>query len=123
MSKNNKQKEFPSIYRVITEKNNAPLIVLSILLCVALLIVGIDLDNNIKEREAGKKVYDEKTREIKFWEEGIALYPGFRDGYFQLAILEYERGNFEKSREYLRKVMLIDPYFEESKKLEKILGD
>jgi len=122
MSKNNKRIEFPSIYRAITDKNNAPFIVLSILLVIAVFMVGIDLDKNVSERDS-KKLYEEKSKEIKFWEEGVVRYTGFRDGYFKLALLEFQRGNFNKSREYLEKALSIDPSFEEGKSLEKILED
>ena len=123
MSKNNKRIEFPSIYRAITDKNNAPYIVLSILLVIAVFMVGIDLDKNVSERDSKKKLYEEKSKEIKFWEEGVVRYTGFRDGYFKLALLEFQRGNFNKSREYLEKALSIDPSFEEGKSLEKILED
>ncbi|HBB76403.1 MAG: hypothetical protein A2186_01720 [Candidatus Levybacteria bacterium RIFOXYA1_FULL_41_10] len=123
MSKNNKRIEFPSIYRAITDKNNAPFIVLSILLVIAVFMVGIDLDKNVSERDSKKKLYEEKSKEIKFWEEGVVRYTGFRDGYFKLALLEFQRGNFNKSREYLEKALSIDPSFEEGKSLEKILED
>ena len=123
MSKNNKRIEFPSIYRAITDKNNAPFIVLSILLVIAVFMVGIDLDKNVSERDSKKKLYEEKSKEIKFWEEGVVRYTGFRDGYFKLALLEFQRGNFNKSREYLEKDLSIDPSFEEGKSLEKILED
>ncbi|MEK9178832.1 MAG: hypothetical protein AAB801_03565, partial [Patescibacteria group bacterium] len=114
---------FPSIYRAITDKENAPLIVLSIFLVLAIFMVGLDLNKNLEEKELRAKLYDSKVKEVRFWEENLSKYPQFKDAYFRLAILYYEVGDFEKSDSFLKKVFLLDPSFEEGKKLERLLKD
>ena len=84
-------------------------------------MVGLDLNKNLEEKELRQKLYDSKTQEIKFWEENLSKYPEYRDAYFRLAILRYEVGDFGESESYLKKVFLLDPSFEEGKKLEKLL--
>ena len=115
-------KKFPSIYRLITDKTNAPLIVLSVFLVIAIFIVGVDLSQNLSEKDLRERLYASKVKEVGFWEKNLSKYPGYRDAYFRLAVLEYELRNFEKSEDYLEKVFKLDPSFEEGEKLEKLLG-
>lgn len=122
-TKQNKSRKFPSIYRTITDKKNAPLVVVSMLIITGILIVGVDLNSNLNEKNLRQKVHTSKIEEIKFWEENLPKYPEYRDAYFRIAVLYYEVGNFDKSEEYLKKVFFLDPSFEEGKKLEKLLKD
>ena len=121
MKKQNRK--FPSIYRLITDKENAPFVVLSIFLVVAIFLVGLDLNKNLEEKNLRQKIYASKLQEINFWEENLSKYPEYRDAYFRLAVLYYEVGDFEKSESYLNRVFLLDPSFEEGKELEKLLKD
>ncbi|KKR76091.1 MAG: hypothetical protein UU21_C0018G0002 [Candidatus Levybacteria bacterium GW2011_GWA2_40_8] len=121
MKKQNRK--FPSIYRSITDKENAPLVVLSAFIIVAIFMVGLDLNKNLEDKALRQKLYESKTQEIKFWEENLSKYPEYRDAYFRLAVLYYEVGNFGKSESYLNRVFLLDPSFEEGKELEKLLKD
>lgn len=72
-----------------------------------------------KEKDALGKLYGEKQH----WERVVAKYPDYRDGYYQLAIIEYSLGNKEQAKYYLVKTFEIDANFEEGKELEKILKD
>ena len=121
MKKQNRK--FPSIYRLITDKENAPLVVLSTFIIVAIFMVGLDLNKNLEEKALHQKLYESKTQEIKFWEENLSKYPEYRDAYFRLATLYYEVGDFGKSESYLDRVFFLDPSFEEGKELEKLLKD
>ncbi len=58
---------------------------------------------------------------ITSWEKIIKEKPNFRDGYLQLAILYYKIYENEKAKESLKKALLIDPNFEPSKELKKII--
>lgn len=58
---------------------------------------------------------------INFWQSIANKYEGYKDAYFQTAFLEYKLGNFKKALEYNKKALLLDPNFEDSKKLEVLL--
>ncbi len=60
--------------------------------------------------------------ERTYWEDVVKRHPGYRDAYFKLAILSFQLGEREKAKEYLQEVFLIDPNFEEGRKLAKELG-
>ncbi|MCL5970930.1 MAG: tetratricopeptide repeat protein [Patescibacteria group bacterium] len=52
----------------------------------------------------------------------MSRYKDYRDGYFRLAILEYQLNDNAKAQEYLDKVMKLDPNFEEGRKFEQFLN-
>lgn len=57
-------------------------------------------------------------QDIVFWEEQIKKYPGFRDGYMQLALLYYQLGNKMEAKRNLEHAFVIDPNFEKGRELE-----
>lgn len=94
---------------------------LSILLLGAISIVGFDLYQNFQEKQRVGEDRQKIISEVIFWESVINKYKGYRDAYFNLAVLEYKMKNFEKARVYLQKTLDIDPNFDAGRKLEKIL--
>ncbi len=56
-----------------------------------------------------------------YWQKIVKEYKGYRDGYFQLALLEYQLKNKEKAKVYLQEALKLDPNFEEGRKLEQLL--
>lgn len=58
---------------------------------------------------------------IRYWEMIVAEKPDYRDGYLQLALLHYKLYENDKAREYLEKVLKLDPNFEPARELERIL--
>lgn len=66
---------------------------------------------------------EEKRIENKIaqWEEILEKYPGYRDAYLRLAVLNWQINNSEKAKEYLEKAKELDPNFETTKELEEIL--
>lgn len=60
---------------------------------------------------------------INFWQSVVDKYDGYKDAYFQIAIFEYRLGNYKKAQEYNKKALLLDPNFEDSKKLEVLLEE
>ncbi|MCX6724873.1 MAG: hypothetical protein NTV20_02120 [Candidatus Shapirobacteria bacterium] len=70
-----------------------------------------------------KKHYDDPKdiqRLIGAWGKIVQEKPNYRDGYLQLAILNYKIYENEKAEEYLNKALAIDPNFEPAKELKKI---
>jgi tetratricopeptide (TPR) repeat protein len=60
---------------------------------------------------------------INFWQSIADKYDGFRDAYFQMAILDYSLGNFPKAKSENKKALSLDPNFVDAQKLEVILGN
>jgi len=124
--------KFPRIYRFITE---APVFkhlgrlqkkfilagFLSLLFISAIIYVFFDLYRNLAYKERLEKERDLIINQIKKWHSVAEKHKGYRDAYFQIALLEYRLGNFDKSREYLTKTLLLDPNYKEGKELESLL--
>lgn len=58
---------------------------------------------------------------IAAWEKIIEEKPNYRDGYLQLAYLHYRLYENERAKEYLEKAIELDPNYEPTKELEKLL--
>lgn len=65
---------------------------------------------------------DLTTKEIEYWTTFLESYPTYKDGWLELAKLEYQRGNLEKARLSLQKAENVDPNSEEVKRLKGVLG-
>ncbi|MBI2430816.1 MAG: hypothetical protein HYV39_02270 [Candidatus Levybacteria bacterium] len=108
----------PSIFRSFSDKLFG---ILVFLLLIAVIASGIRVYDHFQKRQF---VLGERLailEKITFWEEVAKKYKGYRDGYFQLAVLEYQLGEKEKAKMYLEKVFELDPNFEEGRSLEKLL--
>jgi len=55
------------------------------------------------------------------WEKIIAEKPGYRDAYLQLAKLCYQIYEDEKAKKYLQKAIELDPNYEPTQELQKII--
>jgi len=126
--------KFPKIFRFITEqkyfkrikKHQWRLITagfVSAIILGAIVIVGADSYKNYQENKRLSEKRENIETQIKFWKSINQKYPGFRDSYFELAILEYQLKDFSKSREYLKEVLRLDPNFKSGRKLESILNE
>lgn len=122
--------KFPSIYRFITEYLRSQIhwsieavffAVIGILLVSLSFFVGFRLTNDLSYIEKLKEQHKSIASQIAFWENAVSTYKDFRDGYFKLALLEYQRGNLLKAKVYLQDALIIDPNFEKGRELEKIL--
>ena len=87
-----------------------------------LLVSFYSLYDSYKKKQEIDKTRQEIVSSILYWERVIDRYKDYRDGYFQLAVLEYRLTNFERSRDYLDKALTIDPNFEKGRMLEQILN-
>lgn len=147
MKNKKKSSQFPSIYRIITENKLfkklkelefrlilqakhkkyvyyffvALTLIISTFLIIGILMFGIKfykLSNEYTKLRSERISLEQK---INFWQSIANKYEGYKDAYFQIALLEYRLGNFKKSQEYNKKALLLDPNFEDSKKLEFLL--
>lgn len=149
MKNKKKASQFPSIYRIITENKYFKILkklefrlilqakhkkylyyffviltfMISTFLLISTLILGTkfyNLSNEYRKIRLERSALEQK---INFWQSIANKYEGYKDAYFQIAILEYRLGNFKKAQEYNKKALLLDPNFEDSKKLEILLED
>jgi tetratricopeptide (TPR) repeat protein len=58
---------------------------------------------------------------ITLWEGIVAQRPDYRDGYLQLAVLNYKVFEDKKAQDYLKKALVIDPNFVPALELKKII--
>lgn len=122
---------FPSISRSIPESFSGRVVrsgnwflfgvVLGILI-VAIALISWNIQSNMQEKKQLEQNRAKIQGEVNYWREMVNKYPGNRDAYFQLALLEYQLGDTQASSTYVTKVKLLDPNFQEAYKLEKVLG-
>lgn len=140
--------QFPSIYRRITEKlpfkklsklkfslplqsklNKIPmsLKVSTALVAIIALVFGIGFFGLRTYQDYAKTQQILAQRQqiqskINFWQSIADKYEGYKDAYFQMAILDYQLDNWQKARLENAKALTLDPNFEDAKKLEEILN-
>ena len=126
--------KFPKIFRFIPEqkyfkkikKHQWRLIAVgfvSAIILGAIVIVGADSYRNYKENKKLTEKRRNIENQIRFWESVNRKYTGYRDSYFQLALLEYQLKDFSKARTYLKEAFRLDPNFKSGRKLENILSE
>jgi hypothetical protein len=59
---------------------------------------------------------------INFWKSISEKYDGYKDAYFQMAILDYQLGNISKAKLENKKALTLDPNFIDARKLEIVLN-
>lgn len=134
-----KHHKLPKIYRFITDcfvasflksrkhrlKKTVKIFSLASVGMAMLFLFGVstyDLYSNYQSKKKIDLERQEVISKIGKWEEIINKYKDYRDGYFQLAILEYRLRNFDKAKFYLKKTLDLDPNFEKGRDFEKILN-
>lgn len=139
--------QFPNIYRIITEDKlikrisrieirllsqskykkqiiyifSFLLILITVLLFITTSILAIKLYHEVNTYQKIASQRQLIQQKINFWQSFKESYDGYKDAYFQIALLEYQLGNNEKAKEYNKKSLLLDPGFEEAKNLEVLL--
>ncbi len=148
--KKNKQSasQFPKIYRFITERklwvkikkssfslsNQSKLtkikwifsivflFLTTIILISAILFFTVNLYDNLVVFNKVNSERQQIQSQINFWKSIANKYDGYKDAYFKIALLEYKLGNIKSSQEYNKKALLLDPNFEDAKKLDVLLN-
>jgi tetratricopeptide (TPR) repeat protein len=142
-----KKRQFPSISRFITErwasvraikltfslsrqsklyKITMAILATVIFVIIVVLTAGISFFAVKTYQNYGKITQINTQRQniqgkINFWQSIADKYDGYKDAYFQMAILDYTLGNFQKAKNENEKALLLDPNFNDAKKLEVIL--
>lgn len=139
--------QFPNIYRFITESSGvqkirkttirlsnqakvkktieiASFIIISliiIILALGLSISGVKFYKYYKDYAQIRAQRENLQSQINFWQSIADKYDGYKDAYFRIAVLEYQLSNFQIAREANTKALVLDPNFDDAKKLEAIL--
>lgn len=58
-----------------------------------------------------------------YWQNVIRNHPDYRDGYYMVAVLAFQRGNIRESRMHLNKVKVLDPNYPGIAPLEPLLTE
>lgn len=119
--------KFPKIYRFITDKKLLYalklqfLLVIYSLLVFLILILAIDLFGNIQKQKEINFQRKILLTELRTWQSIAEKFKGYKEAYYQLAVIEYRLRNFEEAKFYLKKALFLDPNFEKARELEKLL--
>lgn len=124
--------QFPSIYRKIPERSDF-LFVLKILKKIAvvfvfaaiftfILFVLADLQRNYVQNQHIQAERQKLIHEINIWKSFSDKYKNYKEVYFQIAVREFQLGDFTAAEQYLKKTLFIDPNYEEALKLQKELN-
>jgi tetratricopeptide (TPR) repeat protein len=131
--------QFPNIYRRITERLSFSLswqakldkkpgtlltlasILFSMVLIVGIVIFGLKIYQNFSLALALNMQRQNLQSEINFWQSVTAKFDGYKDAYFQKALLEYNLGQIQQAKLDNLKALQLDPNFEDARKLEVVL--
>lgn len=97
------------------------LVTVYILTVFLLLIFSVHLLISLQKQ---KEVNFEKEKiqsQIKLWEGISEKFQGYKEAYYQLALLNYKIGEIEKAKYYVDKALYLDPNFDKARNLQNIL--
>jgi hypothetical protein len=133
---NNLATQFPNIFRIIPESKlfeqvlkSKPLfyffsgfmVIVSIMLVLTIVIFGVELNSNLKILIKVTNQREELKAKINFWQSITDKYEGYKDAYFQIAVSEYRLGDLRRAKQANIKALLLDPNFEDAKKLDNLI--
>lgn len=117
--------QFPSISLTIPEKVLSKTILSPVFLTaftfgfilMGIGIVGNNLRLNLNRLQSVRYERQKIQQQIITWKWITEKYPGYRDGLYQLAVLEYRVGNKQAALNYLQQSLTVDPNFKNAKQL------
>ena len=144
-----KKPQFPNIYRIITERgvfrkrfkltfslNLQPklkkflvifsaiiMFVVMVLLAIGIGFFGVKVYQDYQQINKINAQRQQIQGKINFWQSIADKYDGYKDAYFQMAILDYNLGNFKKAGLENQKALTLDPNFEDAKNLKVVLDN
>lgn len=118
--KNTKKREFPNIYRAITERKFW-LYVISILSVIGMVLIGIGFWRYIGQVEEIKTQRAAIGRHSAYLRDLAIQYPGDRDIFLQLALDQYSLGDMKQANIYVEKSLVLDPNYLPALKLKGII--
>ena len=131
MKKSLKKPQFPRISRIFPEAHvNSQFLTIFKKMFIAFIFTSVfvfilftlaDLYRNFDKNQKVQVEREKLTSEINIWKSFSQKYPNYKEVYFQMAVREFELGDFSQSETYLQKALFIDPNYQEALKLKKEL--
>jgi tetratricopeptide (TPR) repeat protein len=90
---------------------------------IFILFILVDLERNYIQNQQIQVERQKLIHEINIWKSFSDKYKDYKEVYFQIAVREFQLGDFRSARQYLQKSLFIDPNYEEALKLQKELRD
>ncbi len=128
-----KKPQFPRIYRRITENKDFPhvlkilkkmtIVFIFAVIFVFILFTAVDLQRNFVKNQQIQAQRQKLIHEINIWKSFSDKYKNYKEVYFQIAVREFQLGNFKSANQYLQKTLFIDPNYEEALKLQRELSN
>ncbi len=116
-------KQFPKISRFITEYYRRFIAVLTIgFLFAGIVFQSLALFDNLNRHQETSNKQREIRLELNRLKGFTDKNGDYRDIYFKIASLEYELGNVNLAREYLKKTLSLDPNFKKGQVLGAKVG-
>ncbi len=84
---------------------------------MAIIIVGKDIQLNTQRLQITQLQRHLAEAQLAKWQRVVKQYPGYRDGYYQLALIEDEMGHKQSAYKAAQQAVQIDPGFEKGKAL------
>ena len=88
----------------------------------AVVIVGLDLQQNIKAAGNIDAQRADLVVQRKFWDDFLEKNKNYRDAYLQASIVEYRLGYEQKAREYVKIALFLDPNSQSAREIEEFLS-
>lgn len=99
-------------------------IIVSGTLILLILVMSFRVNGQIHRLTEEQQKHQQVAEERNYWQGVTTQYPGYRDAYFRLALLEYQLGEEDKALTAVNESIRLDPRFEAGKLLrEKMLGE
>ena len=129
--------QFPNIFRIIPERkfidkilkskllfyiSSSLMITACLVFALVIIILGIFLYKNSVLLVVNTNQRHQLQNRINFWQSIAQKYKGYKDAYFQIAVLEYQLGDVRNAKQENSRALLLDPNFNDAKKLENLLN-
>lgn len=86
--------------------------------------LGVQIRGQLGEMAKRQTMQAAIATEITHWQKMTQRYGQFRDGYFRLALLQYQLGNEQLAGVYVEKALAVDPNFIAGKEFrERLTGE
>jgi tetratricopeptide (TPR) repeat protein len=92
-----------------------------IIVIILIVFFSIDLLKNYREYSNQRRERTNIQAQIKTWQSITEKFKGYKDGFLQLATLEYRLGEYEKTKSYLNQALYLDPNYKEALELQNRL--
>lgn len=122
--------QFPNIFRFITEKvknskeeiRKIGTVFIFVSLISLIFMAGLDLTHTYSKKTQISNTKSALLSQQKYWQDLVEKDKGYRDGYFMLAVLQYQLKDMKNAQQNIEKVLTIDPNFSPAIDLQKVIS-